>query len=265
MISDSVELYGIKLPRKIECNGGTLNYCGVSNYGRALYDGSVKNAFVYIGFDVISSTKGEALDVFIGNNLAELEDEGFLDPLTGTEGEFNLSEIPDYVESGIAWMNDRGHLKPVRSRSVAPKKKKPAEDGRIHLSWGKVSDLFYEYNKLIDWNDYKAAIVAYVVYSNDTQSWRRHDYSLESRTYAFGSNNKAFIPGMGGYSIFAQNLDKTDFTRIEHVDWIVEDVYLEKSEYDRMMKIINAGTRVKTQSKSKKPVRKTTTKRSVKK
>jgi len=178
---------------------------------------------------------------------------GFYDVIS-IDGQ-NWSAFYDSVIASIKTRNTKG----------ADKMPEPAEDGRIHLSWGEVSNLFYEYNRLTDWNDYKAAIVAYVVYSNDTQSWRRHDYSLESRTYAFGSNNKAFIPGMGGYSIFAQNLDRTDFTRIEHVDWVIEDVYLDKSEYDRMMKIINAGTRVKTQSKSKKPVRKTTTKRSVKK
>lgn len=35
-------------------------------------------------------------------------------------------------------------------------------------------------------------------------------YSLESRTYAVSSDNKAFIPNMGGYSIFGSAIDGSD-------------------------------------------------------
>lgn len=35
-------------------------------------------------------------------------------------------------------------------------------------------------------------------------------YSLESRSYEVSSNNKAWIDGMGGYSIFASSLDGSD-------------------------------------------------------
>lgn len=35
-------------------------------------------------------------------------------------------------------------------------------------------------------------------------------YSLESRSYVVSSNNKAYRPCMGGYSIFASNLDGSD-------------------------------------------------------
>ena len=36
------------------------------------------------------------------------------------------------------------------------------------------------------------------------------EYSEDSRTYEVSSNNKAYIPGMGGYSIFASALDGSD-------------------------------------------------------
>ena len=36
------------------------------------------------------------------------------------------------------------------------------------------------------------------------------NYSLESRSYVVSSDNKAWIPGMGGYSIFGDSLDRTD-------------------------------------------------------
>ena len=38
----------------------------------------------------------------------------------------------------------------------------------------------------------------------------KKQYSLESRTYEVSSNNKAFIPGKGGYSIFGSALDGSD-------------------------------------------------------
>jgi len=61
-------------------------------------------------------------------------------------------------------------------------------------------------------------------------------YSWESRTYIISSNNKAFQPNMGGYSIFGSCLDGTDQClrldwrmREESGDsggWIVKDCFL---------------------------------------
>ena len=36
------------------------------------------------------------------------------------------------------------------------------------------------------------------------------EYSLEARSYIFSNDNKAFIDGMGGYSIFAGSMDDSD-------------------------------------------------------
>ena len=36
------------------------------------------------------------------------------------------------------------------------------------------------------------------------------EYSLEERSYAFSNDNKAFLDGMGGYSIFSYCLDGID-------------------------------------------------------
>jgi hypothetical protein len=40
-------------------------------------------------------------------------------------------------------------------------------------------------------------------------------YTLEERSYAFTNKEKAFIAGMGGYSIFAHSLDGSDHCRLE--------------------------------------------------
>ena len=36
------------------------------------------------------------------------------------------------------------------------------------------------------------------------------EYPLESRSYMVSSDNKAYKPNMGGYSIFGTSIDKTD-------------------------------------------------------
>jgi len=112
------------------------------------------------------------------------------------------------------------------------------DDGMIHMGYYEIQGLFSQYNRMVNWQDSRNNIRAHVVFSNDTPSWRRHDFTLEARTYRFWNCEKAFIDGMGGYSIFAGSLDGSDYTRIEHVDWIVEDAYMEPEYYDRMMAVL---------------------------
>ena len=50
-------------------------------------------------------------------------------------------------------------------------------------------------------------MVGYVTFTEDSFD---RPYSEKSRTYVFGSDNKAFQPDMGGYSIFASALDGSD-------------------------------------------------------
>lgn len=80
-------------------------------------------------------------------------------------------------------------------------------------------------------------IVGYIVF--DQRSFTA-SYSEASRTYAVSSKNKAFIPGMGGYSIYGSAIDGTDDNvRLEAYmkeerggtdGWIVERCYLPKKE-----------------------------------
>lgn len=69
------------------------------------------------------------------------------------------------------------------------------------------------------------------------------EYSLESRTYVVSSNNKAYQPNMGGYSIYASCLDGTDpCIRLERYmaserggkeSWQIERCYMMSDELDR--------------------------------
>ena len=49
-----------------------------------------------------------------------------------------------------------------------------------------------------------------VVFKNESWPQRKEDYSLESRSYEFRSDEKYFLPEMGGNSIFADSLDGSD-------------------------------------------------------
>lgn len=51
-------------------------------------------------------------------------------------------------------------------------------------------------------------LTGYVVFTKDT--WPSEDYAMWARTYVVSSDNKAFQPEKGGYSIFGSCLDGTD-------------------------------------------------------
>lgn len=73
-----------------------------------------------------------------------------------------------------------------------------------------------------------------------SQSSFTEEYSEASRTYEFSSRNKAFMPNMGGYSIFASSVDGTDpgvrleaYLAVEHGGkdgWQIEKCWLETKE-----------------------------------
>lgn len=50
-------------------------------------------------------------------------------------------------------------------------------------------------------------LTGYIVFTEDSFN---QPYSLESRTYVVHSSSKAFVPGMGGYSIYGSALDGSD-------------------------------------------------------
>ncbi len=85
-------------------------------------------------------------------------------------------------------------------------------------------------------NHPKAHLIGYVVFTEDSFT---QVYSLESRTYRVSSDNKAFIPNMRGYSIYASAVDGSDdLVRIEQYmreecggakGWKVDYCYMEGS------------------------------------
>ena len=87
--------------------------------------------------------------------------------------------------------------------------------------------------------------VGYIVFTADSFD---KSYTEEERTYVVGSNNKAFIEGMGGYSIYASSLDGSDkcvrleaYMADEHGGkdgWKIEKCYVKDDSNREMLDII---------------------------
>ena len=100
------------------------------------------------------------------------------------------------------------------------------------MSYGELSSLFSKVNH----TDHPP-VTGYIVFTEDSFG---KPYNEESRTYAVSSNNKAYQPGMGGYSIYGSCLDGTDpclrlegYMRGEN-PWKIEKCYMLKDEYEKL-------------------------------
>lgn len=74
-------------------------------------------------------------------------------------------------------------------------------------------------------------LVGVVVFKSE--NWPEKNYSLESRSYKFVSDNKYFVSGLGGTSIFADSLDGTDRgVRLDCYirEWKIDYCYIEGEE-----------------------------------
>ena len=113
----------------------------------------------------------------------------------------------------------------------------------IDLSYREMSDVFRHVN-----DKHKEPVCGYIVFSPDSFD---KSYSEQSRTYVVSSDNKAYIAGAGGYSIFGSCLDGSDQNiRLElymHGDgaWKIERCYMRRddSEYAHSQQVKNTDNR----------------------
>ena len=113
---------------------------------------------------------------------------------------------------------------------------------QVELSYGKLRELFRKAERG------GIHVSGYITFRADSFSTA---YSERSRTYAVSSDNKAFQPNMGGYSIYARCLDGTDpCVRLEQYmaaeyggerGWSVERCYMLREDYDRGMTLPERG------------------------
>lgn len=109
------------------------------------------------------------------------------------------------------------------------------------LTYGELRSILYSHNtdnNIQSKGADRKPIYGIIVFKSE--NWPDKDFSLECRSYRVSSDNKAFIPGMGGYSIFAGSLDGSDpCVRLEcymaeerggENGWEVDYCYLEGEE-----------------------------------
>ena len=104
-----------------------------------------------------------------------------------------------------------------------------AEPEKIELSYGELVSQFREAERN------GKHISGFIVFTEDSFD---KPYSIEARTYTVSSDNKAFQPNMGGYSIYGSSLDGTDVcVRLEnymaaehggHDGWKIEKCYTQE-------------------------------------
>lgn len=102
-------------------------------------------------------------------------------------------------------------------------------DRRIEMTYEQLTSAFYQQECKME----NKHLLGHVVFTLDSFA---KPYSEASRTYVISSDNKAFIPGMSGYSIFGSSLDGTDVcVRLEgymaaekggKAGWRIEKCYL---------------------------------------
>lgn len=92
------------------------------------------------------------------------------------------------------------------------------------LTYKELVDLIAKHNKehnvTSQFGD-KHPLHCVIVFKNDSWPKREKDYPLESRSYEFTSDNKRFVPGLGGNSIFASCLDGSD--QLIRLDWYIHE------------------------------------------
>ena len=102
------------------------------------------------------------------------------------------------------------------------------------MTWSELCDYIHAYNdrNQNEYNHVKKHLVAAVVFSNDTPSWNRHDFSLEERTYTFGNAEKYWYGNLCGSSLFSTCPAERGLVRIDWYihEWKVEYCYIVSEE-----------------------------------
>lgn len=104
------------------------------------------------------------------------------------------------------------------------------------ITYPELREAFYKHNEENNITTKGVGKPIYGVIVFKSENWPDKDYSLESRSYRVSSDNKAYIAGQGGYSIFAGSLDGSDphvrleqYMEYEYGSWKVDYCYLEEN------------------------------------
>lgn len=143
------------------------------------------------------------------------------------------------------WEDEVSHNSLEDRISGAEQIGKDIADKEIDMEYYEMTRFFREVEEI---NRGRSNYVSgYVVFTADSFT---KEYSLAERTYVISSNNKAFMPNMGGYSIYGSSLEGSDINvRLESYmaaekggkdGWKVERCYMKQEEIDKGNNILNS-------------------------
>jgi len=176
------------------------------------------------------------------------EDEEFAS--TWWENDENLHDAEEYAYGVL----EKEHLAPLVETDIAKaslesmisdaeKQKASTEQSMVEMDYREMCDLFRAVEKTG-----AGHVCGHIVF---TESSFTAFYGEESRTYVVSSDNKAYRPNMGGYSIYGSSLDGTDvMVRLENYmaaekggkgGWQIEKCYMRGDEIHKAHSIINSS------------------------
>ena len=130
------------------------------------------------------------------NNIMIFREAGF-PACENPEGWFseNIQDVAAELMSDVAgYQFIKGKLQELKEEANNLKK----------FSYSELTTLFRDHERNATDGTHLSACIVF------TEDSFTEPYSLESRTYAVSSNNKAFQPNMGGYSIYGSAIDGSD-------------------------------------------------------
>lgn len=146
----------------------------------------------------------------------------------------DIEEFTPYEDDIAIICNEEGKM-----NGMSPNRAIYSEPEEVEMTYGELTGRFRQAERE------GRHISGYIVFTQDSFT---EAYSEEQRTYAVSSNNKAFIEGMGGYSIYASSLDGSDpCVRLEAYmadeqggkdGWKIERCYMKDPESREMVDII---------------------------
>lgn len=210
-VSDVVEI--------VDENGdSTFHFCDSIGFKQIDFDSYLTEEYKEDKIKVVLCEPGKVARVAeISNTLADLQ--------KTVKGD--IEQFCPYEEAVAIICNEEGKF-----NGMMPNRAIYSEPQEIEMSYGELTSRFREAER-----NGGEHLTGYIVFTEDSFT---KPYPEAARTYAVSSNNKAFQPNMGGYSIYASALDGSDpMIRLEGYmqsekggkdGWKIERCYMKSAE-----------------------------------
>lgn len=217
-VSDVVEI--------VDENGdSTFHFCDSIGFKQIDFDPSLTEEYKEDKIKVVLCEPGKVARVAeISNTLADLQ--------KTVKGD--IEQFCPYEEAVAIICNEEGKF-----NGMMPNRAIYSEPQEVEMSYGELTSRFREAER-----NGGEHLTGYIVFTEDSFT---KPYPEAARTYAVSSNNKAFQPNMGGYSIYGSALDGSDpMIRLEGYmqsekggkdGWKIERCYM-KSDEKEMIDVI---------------------------